>query len=463
MASLLVAIAARRLTGCLVVDDQAGHRSTVFIRQGHPVHVERPDPADRLDRVLVESRILPEGAVTVAEQERALTHRLLGAILVDQGLIEPDKLRQALRLQLQRKLVRLFGARGGQFDLVVGEHPFGSNPAAPGMPIDARALVHPAIRATYDEGRLGDELSPLVGKVVRFTSSADMGLVQTDPALLALLRGPGVLIDDPGVRHATGERAHERKVLLLALHYLGSLEITGVSLPPPESAPVPAPVHLPSTSHVTIVPTSAREVISAPSTGLRPAPAGLFPSPSTGMRPAPAGLFPSPSTGMRPAPAGLATTPAPAAPTQGSTAGPLPRRPDASLAELARREPERVQRTGDSALHDNDLRRAEEAFEALVQAYPGKVRYQACLAWAKCWKAGTPTAEDVSEPLKIFNKAVEAEPQFAMGHYFIGASLKLKNDLVHARKAFEEAVKCDRTLFEAERELRLLHMRGAKR
>ncbi len=65
--------------------------------------------------------------------------------------------------------------------------------------------------------------------------------------------------------------------------------------------------------------------------------------------------------------------------------------------------------------------------------------------------------------LKAMREVLRAEPQFAMGHYFVGELFKLRNDMNRAENAFRAAVDCDPELFDAQRELRLISMRRTRR
>jgi hypothetical protein len=492
MASLLIAVHTKRLTGSLTIEDGRG-RTTAYLRAGFPVHVDSADANDRLDRVLLDARLVSEEILAMAQHLHARTKRLLGEILVERNLLSPQKLQHALVTQMQRKVMRLFEVRDGRYELVEGEHAYGAGATAPGLAIDPRPVIHPGIDTTYDDARLAAEMMPLLGRAVRVSPAVDVGFIDADAGVMASLRGQGLVIDRLVVSQASGEMARKRRVLVLALYYLGYLESGAAgetpaptarvivprdggkreivaTTPKTGSGPVPvgfgeapktgsasSPGGFGTVSRTAMGPAPAG-FASSPRTAAGPAPPGFGAAPRTAMGPAPAGFGAAPPTAMRPRPAGLtpptATAPAPAP-------APAPERKlDAALLDLARREPARVQRAGETALEEADHERAIDSFEALVRAEPQNVRYQCYLTWAKCNRSPNPDAETLTEALKVFQKAVQDQPSFAMGHYFVGATLKRKGEPEKARKAFETAINHDKNLFAAQRELRLMTMRG---
>jgi cytochrome c-type biogenesis protein CcmH/NrfG len=61
--------------------------------------------------------------------------------------------------------------------------------------------------------------------------------------------------------------------------------------------------------------------------------------------------------------------------------------------------------------------------------------------------------------LAALREIVRKDQEFAHGHYFLGKLLKLGNDLRRAELAFRSAIQHDDQLIDAQRELRLMHMR----
>src|SRR4051812_32861180 len=157
---LLHQLVKKKVTGCLVVVDESGDESSVYLRDGVPVQVDRSNDIDRLSRVLVEERLLASHLVAQVEEAKAAdpADRRFGDLLIERGLVTPASLGDALKVQLRRKLIRLFFARRGRFSLYLDPHPYGAGEEFTMMRLDPRCLVYPGIRAAYDEGRMREEL-----------------------------------------------------------------------------------------------------------------------------------------------------------------------------------------------------------------------------------------------------------------------------------------------------------------
>ena len=56
---LLHQLFSKRLTGCLQLVDDSRDESRVYLRDGAPVHVMRPNDIDRLDQVISEANLVP--------------------------------------------------------------------------------------------------------------------------------------------------------------------------------------------------------------------------------------------------------------------------------------------------------------------------------------------------------------------------------------------------------------------
>jgi hypothetical protein len=167
----------KRITGCLVVTDDAGDESAVYLREGLPVHLDRPDDLDRLARVAVDAGVLSEHAISGLGPAAAADQSFAQAVLA-RGLSTPAALADLLKLQLRRKLVRLFFARKGRFDIYLDAHEHGSGEAFATMRVDPRCVVYPGIRAAYDEGRLEEELAPLQNHSFRLVAALPPALLE---------------------------------------------------------------------------------------------------------------------------------------------------------------------------------------------------------------------------------------------------------------------------------------------
>ena len=110
---LLHQLFGKRLTGCLEIVDDSGDQSRVYLRDGAPVHVERPNDIDRLDQVLAEAGLVPPQVIAELSTDLPPGRRL-GEVLIEHGLVTAAALADALKLQMRRKLLRLFSRAPGR-------------------------------------------------------------------------------------------------------------------------------------------------------------------------------------------------------------------------------------------------------------------------------------------------------------------------------------------------------------
>jgi hypothetical protein len=97
----------KRITGCLVITDDSGDLTRVYIREGSPVHAERPTDIDRLDKILAASGLVTAEMVAAADAEVARTGRRLGEVLIGRRAITREALAEVLKTQIRRKITRL--------------------------------------------------------------------------------------------------------------------------------------------------------------------------------------------------------------------------------------------------------------------------------------------------------------------------------------------------------------------
>jgi hypothetical protein len=378
------------------------------------VHVDRPDSLDRLDAVLVETRVISPQILTRVQQLQQNSGRLMGEILQSMGVLGSDKLTEALRVQLQRKVTRLFTPERARFVVLSQEHRFGAGPAAPGVEMEPQPLIYVGIRATYDEPRLVRALGPMVGTRVLLKQGAGLalreaGLPSADP-VLAQLAQAGLTITAAWLQAPATSGSREEKALLLALHYLNLLRV--------EIAPPAMPLSNP--------------FAGAPGTASGANPFGAVPT--SGARPNPFAAAPGTGAGAPSSPGFHPQEPAVADPK--------------ALAPLA----ERMYRNGDVA-------RAEPAFMALARAEPKSPRWPAFLARIRAWRSGPPDLIALDQAMTAFKKALGADWDFALGWQFLGEALKARGEVEPASRAFRAALRLDPTLVDCERELRLIAMR----
>jgi curved DNA-binding protein CbpA len=503
----------KRVTGWLLVTDDSGDVTRVFLRDGHPVHAERPTDHDRLDRILIASGLVPAEVVAAADDEVSRTGRRLGEVLVRRGAIEQQALAEVLKTQMRRKVTRLFFARQGTFEVYIEPHPYGAGDEYELMRIDPRGILYPGLRAAYDDDRLKQELAPLAGYTFRLVNVPPnlldaMGFPALDPTVAALRQRALTLDDLPVV----GAKPVESRAAVLALLYSDLLDATALA------AKVPAAVTPASTSDAlsapvvvaadrrttfptmpaagpkaTAVPASLKTTISGSSDQLRSNILELHDKLEKSSHFEMLGVNESASPDDvnaaymravrqyhpdRLAAAGLREI-APQAERvmarMGEAAAILrdPKRraeyiaaragkKDAAQETEAIIDAEKSFGKAEVFLKKGDYAKAIEAYSEAIKGNPKEPQYRAYLAWARFDDPRARKEVLARESLSTLQHVVSEIPRFARGFYWIGQIWKYLNDMNQAERAFKEAITLDPRFLEAEREVRLLEMRRAR-
>jgi tetratricopeptide (TPR) repeat protein len=121
-------------------------------------------------------------------------------------------------------------------------------------------------------------------------------------------------------------------------------------------------------------------------------------------------------------------------------------------------ESEMAFRRGEMALRRNDFTGAIRELEAAVSGNPQEGEHLALLCWARV-SAGQMTWADAKPRL---SEAVKLSPRCARAHYYLGLAHKDEGAADRALSAFKKAHDLDQRLIDAEREIRLIHMRREK-
>src|SRR5450432_2256411 len=137
-ADWLVRAQDQHLTGTLVLENPEGQRHGLYFEAGAPNRVKIASPVARLGEVLVERGDLsPERSADTIERARQLGI-LHGQLLLAEGVVDSRRLGEALREQLARQVVWLFGqpqqTRFGYFDAANFLVDWGAPPLVPSDP-----------------------------------------------------------------------------------------------------------------------------------------------------------------------------------------------------------------------------------------------------------------------------------------------------------------------------------------
>lgn len=236
---LLLQLFRKRVTGHLVVVDDSGDESRVYLREGYPVYVHRPNDLDILAQILLELGAVAPDALAQAQAVSVESNRRLGDVLIERGALTPQGLNDALKTQQRRKLVRLFFTREGKFEVFVTPHNYGAGDDFAAMRLDPRTFLLSSIRTAYDDHRLRGELAFLENRSFRLTNGAAAALpgmgFAPDDRTVAALAGQPLTLDR---LTALGAKPQEARVVVLSLFYADLLDVQ----PPLSRETGPAPV-----------------------------------------------------------------------------------------------------------------------------------------------------------------------------------------------------------------------------
>jgi len=314
---LLQQLYRKKFTGYVVVADQTRDESEVYLREGAPVHVQRPVDTDRLGNLLVEYGVVSAEVVATASAQVTDGTRL-GDVLERMGALDREKLAQVLKSQVVRKLTRLFFVVDGTYAIYVTPHAYGEGGDLALMRVDPRSVIYPGIRAAYDLPRVTQELTRLLGMRFRLPDLSAgfisaMGITPDD-ATIEMLRKNWMTLDD---LDAITSRPLEIRSVVLALYYADLLEREPVAEKALNSdSAIPRAVHLSQSSELGPVfklPGDSGPELQVPAAPVAPsAPPSSSPakSLSSDSRPAPASSTSArPPSGERPMAASQATRP----------------------------------------------------------------------------------------------------------------------------------------------------------
>ena len=110
-------------------------------------------------------------------------------------------------------------------------------------------------------------------------------------------------------------------------------------------------------------------------------------------------------------------------------------------------------------MRKGDVARAAESFAAAMKGNPLEPVYRAHWAYSRFETPGAPKDRLVRETLRLLEDVRRERPKFALALFWIGMCHKHLGDAASAEAAFRAALEKDKSLLEAERELRVMEMR----
>lgn len=164
MGPLLLWILEEEQQGELTITTE-GLQQTIYFSQGYPIGTRGGPPENFLGWILREKGQIDDGTYLTSLQRMAEEQQLQGQILLQMGAVNEQQLLEALQLQLQRKLIRLFRPTEGEFyflsspELIVYDVEIGS--------LNPYTVTANAVRQEFLGDRLNHCLAALEGYAIK--------------------------------------------------------------------------------------------------------------------------------------------------------------------------------------------------------------------------------------------------------------------------------------------------------
>jgi tetratricopeptide (TPR) repeat protein len=188
---LLWDVAARRFTGTLVVTAEAdagplAGTSHYSFTEGRLTQASLPQPLDTLGQVLVEQGRIDSAKLDASLLRLARKEGLQGEILVAMGAVDVAAVEAALREQLARKLVRLFGVAQGRWERHEGRDLLASF-GGRRFPVETAELLWLGTRAHPRHPAIDEVLRRVGDQGIRLRADARRALFGSAPDVVAML------------------------------------------------------------------------------------------------------------------------------------------------------------------------------------------------------------------------------------------------------------------------------------
>ena len=173
----------------------------IYCRDGSAVRADIPVSQDVLGQILLEKGAIDQGTLNASLQRLAKGEGLQGQILKSMGAIDATQLEDALRVQVHRKLMRLFPYTQVTFELYSGDHSYGREGEDANIRADPYYVIYHGVRNFYNEARLKEEMAKLGNAAVRllpaFTQTKPRFMMgQEEEGLVTLLTRDAYSLDE---------------------------------------------------------------------------------------------------------------------------------------------------------------------------------------------------------------------------------------------------------------------------
>ncbi len=155
---LLVYSLDRSLTGTLVLEEGTGSRHAIYFEAGAPSKAKLHEPSLFLGRILRENEGISEAVYERTRSVAALRGVLHGRVLLEEGELDEHTLREALREQLSRQVLRLFELPASTLFGYYDRLNFLERWGGPGVPARPLALIWRGVREHVNAAHVADVL-----------------------------------------------------------------------------------------------------------------------------------------------------------------------------------------------------------------------------------------------------------------------------------------------------------------
>ncbi|TNE49915.1 MAG: tetratricopeptide repeat protein [Deltaproteobacteria bacterium] len=142
-----------------------GFTQMLYFTRGYPIASRGGPPENFLGWLLRETGKIDDGTYLQSLQTMATEQQMQGQVLIQMGAINQDQLTDALKLQLQRKILRIFRANEGEFQFTsTGQ--LAAQDIAPGI-LNPYTLIANGVRQEYSDERLEQYLDRFAGTMIK--------------------------------------------------------------------------------------------------------------------------------------------------------------------------------------------------------------------------------------------------------------------------------------------------------
>ena len=200
----------------------------IYCREGSVVRADIPVSQDVLGRILLEKGVIDEATLNESLQKLAKGEGKQGALLKAMGAVDDAQLEDGLRVQVNRKLMRLFPYTQVTFELYSGDHAYGLKGEDAQVRADPYYVIYHGVRNFYDGARLKPEMAKLEDAAIKLVpafgaTKPRFVMGQEEEGLVTLLTRDTLPVDE--VRRVSNMGALETDMVLYALWVTEMFEV----------------------------------------------------------------------------------------------------------------------------------------------------------------------------------------------------------------------------------------------